>query len=275
MNTPRIMGIINVTPDSFSGDGILRDDYVTQAVARAEQMAEEGATILDIGGESTRPGAMPVSADEEIRRVVPVIAAIKSRLNLPLSIDTFKPETADAACRAGAGIVNDINGLSDPAMRRVAVRHRASVVIMHNRAKPDAVTHDATVGGQYDAGDYGDIAQDVARELSVAAENAMRDGVARDKIIVDPGIGFGKSVAQNLALIAHIGTVKALGFPVLMGVSRKSFIGYVMGATVDDRLEGTAAAVTACVLNGADILRVHDVKFMARVARMAAAIRDA
>ncbi|MDE2029460.1 MAG: dihydropteroate synthase [Alphaproteobacteria bacterium] len=272
---PLIMGIVNVTPDSFSGDGLAGDGYVSRAVAQAERMAQDGADMLDIGGESSRPGADPVPVAEEIRRVVPVIAAIAAKLSLPIAVDTTKPEVAEAALQAGASIVNDVRALIAAHMSDVAAQHGAKVVLMHNRSKPYGVIRDGRIGGQYDAPVYTDVVQEVADSLAARAECAMKAGVAREKIILDPGIGFGKNVAQNLALIAHLDRIKAFGFPVLMGVSRKSFIGQVLDVPVEDRLEGTTACVAACVLRGADILRVHDVRFMARVAKMAAAIRDA
>jgi dihydropteroate synthase len=233
--------------------------------------------MIDVGGESSRPGSVPVSAQEEIRRVVPVIAAIHEQFPaLPIAVDTVKAEVADQALRAGAAIVNDISALSgDARMAEIILRHEASVVLMHNRSTPDAVNHDATTGGQYDAPEYDEIVEDVARDLAARVKAALAAGIARDKIILDPGIGFGKTPQQNIELIAHMYHFTALGFPVLMGASRKSFIGSLLGLPVDERLEGTAACVTACVLQGADIVRVHDVKFMARVVKMAALLRDA
>lgn len=273
----QIMGILNVTPDSFSGDGLLvGKDYVAHAVAQARQMIDDGATMLDIGGESTRPGHTPVAVDEEIRRTAPVIAALRDFTDIPLAIDTVKAAVAEAALAAGATIINDISALAhDPEMAAVAVRYQARVILMHNQSRLDAVSTDAKIGTHYDAPVYRNVVNDVARDLLMAAEAAMQHGVARAKIILDPGIGFGKSVADNLTLIAHLDQITGLGFPVLMGVSRKSFIGLTLDMPVDDRLEGTAACVTACVLQGAEIMRVHDVKFMARVAKMAQAIRDA
>lgn len=279
MKNPLVMGIINVTPDSFSGDGIPpTSDYVERVMAVAQQMIADGADILDIGGESSRPGSAPVPAEEEIRRVVPVIAAIKKKLgsSCDISVDTVKAEVAEKALQAGATIVNDISALAgDVRMGEVTARHGAQLVLMHNRAKTDAVSHSVLIGGQYDAPVYADIVADVVRDLTLRIDAAEKAGVARNKIILDPGIGFGKTPEQNLALIAQIGKIKELGFPVLVGPSRKSFIGHTLGATVDERLEGTAACVAVAVMGGADIVRVHDVKFMARVVKMAAALRDA
>ena len=240
-------------------------------------MIGDGADILDIGGESSRPGAVSVSVEEESRRVVPVIAAIKEKLGAVLiSVDTLKPEVAEQALRAGATILNDISALTqDPRMAEVAARCGATVVLMHNRATTEGFTRDAKIGGAYVAPAYVDVVDEVARDLSVRADAAQAAGIPQEKIILDPGIGFGKTPQDNLTLIAHLGRIKALGFPLLMGVSRKSFIGHILNLPVEERLEGTAACVTACVLRGADILRVHDVKFMARVVHMAAALRDA
>jgi dihydropteroate synthase len=281
MSIPLVMGIINVTPDSFSGDGILLDaDYVGRAAAQAEAMIANGAAILDIGGESSRPGSKPVSAKEEIHRVVPVIEAIKKKLGstqvAQIAVDTVKAEVAERALEAGASIINDISALAgDARMGEVVARYGATVVLMHNRAVARTVSLDAKIGGQYDAPPYEDVVADVARELAVRVDFAHAAGVAFNKIILDPGIGFGKTPEQNLALIAKLGRIKALGLPVLVGLSRKSFIGRVLDTSIDERLEGTAAGVAISVMQGADIVRVHDVKFMARVVKMAAALRAA
>lgn len=268
MTQPRVMGIINATPDSFSGDGLMaHKDFTAAATAQASHMIADGADILDIGGESTRPGATPVTADEEIRRIVPVIAAIRARSNIPLSIDTFKAATAKAALDAGATIVNDITGLQgDPAMAALVAARKVDIVLMHNRG---------LFGGAQGAATYGDLLTDIMTDLSACVARARAAGIGDDKIILDPGVGFGKSVEQNLTLIARVADLRRLGFPILMGVSRKSVIGKVLDLPESERLEGTAACVTACVLGGADILRVHDVREMARVVKMAAALRAA
>ncbi len=275
MVIPTIMGIINVTPDSFSGDGLLYGNYVAQAAAQARQMIADGAGILDIGGESSRPGATGVSAEEEIRRTAPVIAAIKKEMpDVVIAIDTIKSEVAEAAIGAGATMINDITALTgDPRMAALAASHKATVILMHNRAH-DA-QHSDKIGGHYTAPDYTNVVSDVCNALRDYANTATTAGITRDKIILDPGIGFGKTPQQNMALIKYLPRLKALGSPVLMGVSRKSFIGHILDVTVEERLEGTAACIAACVAGGADILRVHDVKMMARVAKMAAALRDA
>lgn len=268
MTRPLVMGIVNATPDSFSGDGLLRhEDFIARATDQALRMIEDGADILDIGGESTRPGATPVPADEEIRRTAPVIAAIRARSAIPLSIDTFKAATAEAALNAGATIVNDVTALrGDAAMAQLVAARNVDIILMHNRG---------LLGGAQGADAFGDIVADVIDDLSASVAQARAAGIADNRIILDPGIGFGKSVEQNLALIARLDRFTNLGFPILMGVSRKSVIGQTLNLPPDERLEGTAACVTASVLNGASILRVHDVKAMARVVKMATALRDA
>lgn len=268
------MGILNVTPDSFSGDGLMgANDALTAALRQAGQMIADGADILDVGGESTRPGASPMNADEEIRRTIPVIEALRREMpQIPLSIDTMKPEVAVKALDAGATIINDISGTrQDPAMLTLAAQRGAYLVLMHNSSNANDVTNDARLGAMYDAHVSGDIVNDVNNQLKALAENAINAGVARDKIILDPGLGFGKMVEQNLRLMNELDKLKELGFPVLAGPSRKSFIGRTLDLPVDDRLEGTAACVAVCVMRGASILRVHDVKEMSRVAKMTVA----
>jgi dihydropteroate synthase len=251
---------------------MLEKQPVVVATQQALRMAEEGADILDIGGESTRPSATPVSAEEEMRRIVPVIEAVAAALpSMTISVDTMKPSVARAALAAGARILNDVSGAAqDPEMRKLAAASGAKLVLMHNRAKEAASS--AIVGGEYKAADYEDVVADVARELGALAELAMKDGVKKEQIILDPGIGFGKTPEQNLRLVNEVDQIKALGFPVLLGASRKSFIGRILDLPPEERLEGTAAMTAIATLRGADILRVHDVKFMARVARMTAAI---
>lgn len=275
MNATLVMGIINVTPDSFSGDGVYLDNhYVERALAQAEHIVKDGANILDIGGNSSRPGSVSVSSDEELHRVIPVIESIKRKLGgVPLTIDTVKAEVAEKAVQAGASIVNDISALSDPRMADVVARSKVSVVLMHNRAS--TASHDSKIGGQYDAAEYKDVVTDVLRDLMARVTIALNAGIARNKIILDPGIGFGKSPEQNLALIAQLGKIKALGFPVLIGPSRKSFIGRILDSPVDERLEGTAACVGISAFLGADFVRVHDVKFMARIVKMVQALKEA
>jgi dihydropteroate synthase len=270
-----IMGIINVTPDSFSGDGILGDgDAVQAAVDQAGRFLQEGADILDIGGESTRPGSQPVDAAEEMVRVIPVIRAVRAAFpNALLSVDTYRAEVARQALAVGANWINDVWGLrADPELGGVAAEHGAPVVLMHNRLKPGTAELQARLGGRYVGVDYADLIADICRELLESVALAHRAGIPDGHIILDPGIGFGKTVVQNLELLDRLGEIKALGYPVLVGPSRKSFIGYTLDLPPDERLEGTAAAVALCIDRGADIVRVHDVGVMARVVRMTDAI---
>ena len=263
LDRPLIMGVLNVTPDSFSDGGVFFD--VRTALEHAKRMVAEGADIIDVGGESTRPGAEPVSVDEELRRVVPVVKELLNCVQVPISIDTMKPEVADACLKLGVHMLNDVTGLRDDRMVEVAARHNVPVIIMHMLGDPQMMqTHP----------DYKDVVKEVKQYLKKQADRAQAAGI--NQIIIDPGIGFGKTVEHNVQLIKHIAEFKKLGYPVLMGVSRKSFIGKILGT--DDpaqRLEGTLAAVTACVLNGADILRVHDVKECVRAVKIAEAIRRA
>jgi dihydropteroate synthase len=269
-----VMGILNVTPDSFSGDGLIQgSDWVARAVEQGMAQVAEGAQILDVGGESTRPGATPIPADEEIRRVVPVIEGLVARTEVPVSIDTSKAEVARAALDAGAGILNDVWGFRlDPELGALAAERRCPVILMHNRSRPQDARFEERLGGRYVGARYDDLLEDVAREMMELAEGAMAAGVAREQIVLDPGIGFGKTVEQNLTLLRRFDRFKALSFPILCGPSRKSFIGYTLDLPPEERVEGTAAAVAVAIARGADIVRVHDVKPMARVARMCDAI---
>lgn len=273
-----IMGILNLTPDSFSGDGLLQEgDAIAAALKQARQFTAAGADILDIGGESTRPGAQVVSADEEKSRVIPVIQALaKEDLNVILSIDTYKAEVAEDGIMAGASWLNDVWGLrADPMLAEVAARHHVPLILMHNRSKPGNAELQAKLGGRYVGMEYDDLIADVSRELLASADMAVRAGVDPDDIILDPGIGFGKTVDQNLALLNRLDAIKALGYPVLLGPSRKSFIGYTLNLPPDQRLEGTLAACAVGIQRGADILRVHDVEPVVRLARMTDAILKA
>lgn len=272
-----IMGILNVTPDSFSGDGLLSRpgrEGVAEAVAQADAFLASGADILDVGGESTRPGSQPVTADEEMRRVLPVIEAIAATFPEALiSIDTCKAAVAEAALQAGACLVNDVWGLrADPDLAAVVARHEAAVVLMHNRSQPTSVEVRDRLGAAYLGAEYVDLLEDVKRDLLESVALARAAEIPAERILLDPGIGFGKTVAQNLELIDRLGEIRALGFPVLLGPSRKSFIGYTLDLPPDQRLEGTAAAVAVGIVRGADIVRVHDVAAMARVAKMTDAI---
>ncbi len=266
-----IMGIINVTPDSFSGDGLAGD--VEAAVAQAIRFVEEGADILDIGGESTRPGSQPISEEEELSRVMPVLRRLVKEVDVPISIDTYKARVAREALEAGASMVNDVWGLRmDPEMARVVAEYGVPVVIMHNRSQPKNAVQEERLGGRYIGIEYRDLMADIIRELEYSLELALEAGVEFEKIIVDPGIGFGKTVEQNLEILRRLGELKVLGRPILLGTSRKSVIGYVLNLPPNERVEGTAATVALGIAAGADIVRVHDVKEMVRVARMTDAI---
>ncbi len=266
-----VMGILNVTPDSFSGDGLRVEakGALDRAMAQARDFVDAGADILDVGGESTRPGSTPLGAAEEMERVLPVIETLADEFpDLLISIDTFKAEVAAAALDAGAHIVNDVWGLrADPAMGRMAAERGAPVILMHNRSRPNELIVDQ-LGGSYLGASYDDLLADVSREMESLAEAALAAGVARDQIILDPGIGFGKTIQQNMALINHMERFKALGYPILSGPSRKSFIGRVLDLPPDQRVEGTAATIALSIVRGADIVRVHDTREMVRVARM-------
>jgi len=257
-----VMGILNVTPDSFSGDGVFDTDA---AVARAWKFVEDGADILDIGGESTRPGSQPVPADEEMRRVLPVIERLIAQgFPFPISVDTYKPEVARKALEAGACIVNDIYGLRQPGMLELVAQFKPAVVIMHMQGTPQTMQLNPT---------YTDCVREISEFLQGQAEKAIAAGLPKEKIIVDPGIGFGKTVEHNLEILRRLSEIKALGYPVLIGTSRKSFIGKVLGIEVPaERIWGTAATVAVAIANGADIVRVHDVREMVQVARMTDAI---
>jgi len=274
-----VMGIINITPDSFSGDGILQTgDPLQRAVEQARIFIEAGADILDVGGESTRPGAKMVSEAEEQRRVVPVIAALACELRKEeckawISVDTYKSAVAEAALAAGADWINDIWGLrADPLMGQVIARANAPVVIMHNRSKPLSVELQNHLGGRYIGMQYGNLIADIKTDLLESVRLAEAHGIPDEQIILDPGIGFGKTVEQNLELLNRLDEICSLGYPVLLGPSRKSFIGYTLNLPPGERLEGTAAAVAIGIARGVDIIRVHDVPFMVRLARMTDAI---
>ncbi|MEE9285437.1 MAG: dihydropteroate synthase [Dehalococcoidia bacterium] len=250
-----VMGIINATPDSFSGDGV-GDDH-DAAVRQVQRFAAEGADIIDIGGESTRPGAAPVDADEESRRVVPLLRRAAQAVDLPLSIDTYKSPVASAALAAGASMINDVWGLKrDPRLVDLAAEAGVPIVLMHNQQGTA----------------YQDLVPDVLNSLQQSIEAARAAGVPKDNIIIDPGIGFGKTPEQNLEILRRLDEFTVLGQPVLVGTSRKSTIGLVLDLPVEQRLEGTAATVAIAIAKGADMARVHDVREMVRVARMSDAI---
>ena len=262
--TPCIMGILNVTPDSFSDGSRYLD--LELAVDRALEMESEGASIIDIGGESTRPNAEPVGLEEELRRVIPVIERLAGRLSVPVSIDTYKAAVAREAVAAGAEIVNDISAFTfDPAMAGVVADSGAGAVLMHTRGGPREMQKDT---------EYRDIVSEVIAFLDGALARADRAGIGRSRLVVDPGIGFGKSVSGNLEIIRRLGEFARIGRPLLIGTSRKSFIGALLDRDVDGRLMGTAATVAAAVLNGASVIRVHDVAAMRDVAAVSLAIRN-
>jgi dihydropteroate synthase len=270
-----IMGVLNVTPDSFSGDGLMRgEDILQTSLNQAKNFLCEGADILDVGGESTRPGAKPVSAQEEVDRVLPVIEAILAAFpEVRISIDTTKSSVARQALEAGASWVNDIWGLrADPELGDVVSEFQAPIVLMHNRLKPGSAQLEARLGGRYVGTKYKDLIGDIRQDLLGSVALAQKQGIPDDRIILDPGIGFGKTVLQNLELLDRLDEIKSLGYPLLVGPSRKSFIGYTLDLPPDERVEGTAAAVALSIDRGADIVRVHDVGVMARVARMTDAI---
>lgn len=250
-----IMGIINVTPDSFSGDGLAGD--VKRAVEQAKRFVEEGADIIDIGGESTRPGSAPVTVDEELRRVMSVLERVAVEVRLPVSIDTYKYEVAEKALRSGAAMINDVWGLKeDPRLAGLAAQKGVPLVLMHNQK--------GTV--------YSDLVPEVILSLKKSVEAALAAGVPRENIIIDPGIGFGKTLQHNLEIMRRLDEFKSLGRPILLGTSRKSMVGLVLNLPPDQRVEGTAATVALGIAKGADMVRVHDVREMRRVCKMTDAI---
>lgn len=270
-----VMGILNVTPDSFSGDGIIaKGDVITQAVEQAREFILHGADILDVGGESTRPGSEPVNAEDEMERVIPVIEVL--RKNFPqvlISIDTYKAKVADAAIQAGANIINDVWGFrADSELAPVAAKHKVPVILMHNRSNPASVEVREKLGGTYIGAEYDDLLEDVKRELLASVNIAVKAGVEEKLMLLDPGIGFGKKREHNLELINRLDEIRLLGYPILLGTSRKSFIGFTLDLPPEQRIEGTAATVAVGITRGADIIRVHDVKEMVRVAKMTDAI---
>lgn len=270
-----VMGILNVTPDSFSGDGLLaQDDALAASLEQAHQFVEAGVDILDVGGESTRPGSDPVNAEDEIARVIPVINSLAAQLPTTLiSIDTYKAKVAEAALEAGAHIVNDVWGLrADPRLAAVVKKFDAPVILMHNRSNPVSVEVRDQLGNAYIGPEYDDLLGDVRCELMESINLALEAGISKEKIILDPGIGFGKTVNQNLELINRLEEIRDLGYPVLLGPSRKSFIGYTLNLPPEERLEGTAAAISVGIARGADLIRVHDVKEMLRIAKMTDAL---
>jgi dihydropteroate synthase len=258
------MGVINVTPDSFSDGGRFVNNEA--AVAHALRMIEEGAGLIDVGGESTRPGALGVSAEEEIGRVVPVIEALAARTEVPISVDTSKPAVMTAAVRAGASMINDVRALREPGAIEAAARSDATICLMHMQGEPRTMQADPR---------YGDVVAEVRDFLRDRAQACLTAGIAGDRLVVDPGIGFGKRLEHNLALLAGLPALTGLGWPVLIGVSRKSMFGTLLGRAVDERVAGGVAMATAAVLAGASIVRTHDVAATVDAVKVAVALRVA
>jgi len=257
-----VMGIINTSPDSFSGDGL---NSVDDAVRQAERFIREGADILDVGGQSTRPGAEAIDAGEEISRTAPLIKELSSKFDVPVSIDTYKSEVARAALENGAAMINDISAFHfDEKMAGLASVYGVPVILMHIKGIPETMQKGEIV--------YDDVIGSIKKYLNRAVKSALEAGIREDMIILDPGIGFGKTVEHNLIILKRLAELKELGKPLLVGVSRKSFIGKTLNLPENERIEGTAAAVSAAIMNGADIIRVHDVAEMKRVAVMTDAI---
>jgi dihydropteroate synthase len=258
----QVMGILNLTPDSFSGDGLYGKD-ISEIADLAANMVKDGADILDLGGESSRPGARAVSLRVELNRTIPVIKKISRKISKPISIDTYKPEVAKAALDNGATIVNDISGLRNPEMARVCAKYNASVVIMHMKGTPRSMQKNPV---------YVSLMNEIIEYLGEGVQKALCAGVKKEKIIVDPGIGFGKTLEHNLEILKNLKELKILGVPILVGTSRKRFIGKILNADPDKRLAGTLATCVLASANGANIVRVHDVKPVALALKMSRAI---
>jgi dihydropteroate synthase len=272
-----VMAIINTTPDSFSADGLAQPgaDLAAAALDRARRCAAEGADLLDVGGESTRPGAQPIGPEEELRRVVPAVAAIVAELDLPISVDTYHAEVAAAALDAGAHMINDVWGLRTPegswnaALADLAAARDVPIVLMHNRRAHPAA---GAIGGHYRAVEYRDLLGEVIGELRERVAYAVSRGIRREQIIVDPGLGFGKTPEQNFVLLRRLAELQSVGLPLLVGASRKSFVGLALSLPPQERDEGTAATTALAIRSGADIVRVHDVQLNVRAARVADAV---
>ncbi len=260
LSSPRVMGIVNVTPDSFSDGG--KFNRADKAIAHAMQLVEEGADILDIGGESTRPGATPVPLEEELKRVLPVIEGLL-QAGVPLSIDTYKPEVMRAAIDAGVDMVNDVRALQEAHALEVVARSQVGVCLMHMQGLPQTMQLDPQ---------YGDVVLEVTEFLSARLQLIEMAGISRDRILLDPGFGFGKRTAHNLTLLNHLSSLQSLGLPLLVGLSRKSVLGQVVGLNVDERLHASIAASVLSVIKGANIVRVHDVKPMVDALKVVSAV---
>ena len=250
-----VMGIINVSPESFSGDGF--DSDIAGVIKRGLTFQAEGADILDLGAQSTRPGHLEITEKAELDRLIPALDALVNNVDIPISVDTYKPEVAKAALESGASIINDIWGLKhDPNMAQIAAEHEAPIILMHNQSTTD----------------YNDLIANILESLNYSIELALQYGVSKTNIIVDPGIGFGKTPDQNLEIIKRLNEFLTLGVPILIGTSRKSTIGYILDTPPNERLEGTASTIALSIAAGVDIIRVHDVREMVRVSRMTDAI---
>ncbi len=247
-NKIKIIGIINVTDNSFSGDGLLE---ISEIVEKAKLFEREGADIIDIGGQSTRPGSSSISIEEEIERVVPAINAIKKEVNLPISVDSYKPEVVEEAIKEGASIINDIYGLAQSEMREISARYNLPTIIMHIKGTPQDMQ---------DNPQYENVVEEIINYFKERIKLATSSGVKEDKIIIDPGIGFGKKFEHNLEILRNISEFKKLNKQVLVGVSRKSFLGQILNAPPQERLEGNLAVAVYCAMQGVDIVRVHEVK---------------
>jgi dihydropteroate synthase len=258
-----IMGILNVTPDSFSDGG--RFHRFEDAIAQGMRMIQEGADIIDVGGESTRPGSDPVTLEEELSRVIPVISTLAQKTEVPISIDTYKSEVARRALDAGAQMINDISALRfDPEMKKIAGEYQVPVVLMHIKGTPKDMQKDPS---------YDDVIGEIAQYLRESIQLAQEGGVEKERILIDPGIGFGKRLVDNLNILKNLREFSILGCPILIGCSRKSFIGKILDLPLEERLEGSLAALAVAIMNGASIVRVHDVKESKRVAGLVDAVR--
>ena len=258
------MGVLNITPDSFSDGGKFLSPE--NALAQAERMIAEGADIIDVGGESSRPGAAPVTQEEELKRIVPIIDALRKNSSLIISVDTQKSEVAEECLRHGVNMINDITGLRDPALRNVVAKYKVPVVIMHMQGDPQTMQNHPT---------YHNVIEEIKSFFQEQIEKAETAGIERKNIILDPGIGFGKTTEHNLLILKHLDEFTKLNFPILVGTSRKGFIGAITGLPVDQRLEGTLASIAIAVFNGASIVRVHDVKEAKRTVQIAEVIKTA
>jgi dihydropteroate synthase len=264
LSRPIVMGVLNVTPDSFSDGGRFSD--FDRALERAQEMAAEGAGLIDVGGESTRPGAAPVAAEEEIRRVAPVIEALARRLSVPISVDTSKAEVMTAAVHAGASMINDVRALQAPGALEAAARSNAAICLMHMQGEPGTMQKEPC---------YTDVVAEVREFLRERIAACVGAGVSRDRLVVDPGVGFGKRLEHNLALLAALPAFHDLSAPLLVGASRKSLFGVLLGRPLDERLAGGLAVAAAAALAGASIIRVHDVRETVDAVKIATALRDA